>query len=82
MAEIEPYTTSRGTKISRRILCDLMESIRKGEDLQTAITDHLREIIPVHDDDLDEAMEVYNHAESVMDENDPFLVIDLRTIEI
>ena len=82
MAKIEHYTTTRGTEISQRILCDLMESIRKGEDTQRSITDHLREVIPVHDDDWDEAMEVYNHAESVMHENDPCLVIDLRTIGI
>lgn len=42
MAKIEPYTTTRGTKISKRILCDLMESIRKGEDTQRSITDHLQ----------------------------------------
>lgn len=75
MAQIESYTTTRGTKISQRILRDLMDSISKGEDCQRSITDHLRDVIPVHDDDLDEAMEVYNHAESVMDENDPRLVM-------
>jgi len=73
---MKPYTTSRGTKISQRILCDLMDSISKGDDYQRSITDHLRDVIPVHDDDLDEANEVYNHVEAVMDEPNPCLAID------
>ena len=63
-----PYTTRFGTTISSRILSELMKSIAAGTDSQTSITDHLRDPIPPHDEDLDEAMEVYNHAEGLLEE--------------
>ena len=65
------YTTSNGTLISSRVLSELLESIRKGEDSQRSLVDHLRDVIPQLDDDLNEAMEVYNHAEGLLYEIDP-----------
>lgn len=63
-----PYTTRFGTTISSRILSELMRSIAAGTDWQTSITDHLRDAIPTHDEDYDEAMEVYNHAEQILED--------------
>ena len=71
MNSIPNYTTAYGTLISQPILSELIESIRKGEDSQKSIVDHLRDGIPQHDNDLEEAMEVYNHAEGLLYEIDP-----------
>ena len=64
----KPYTTRFGTTIPPRILSDLIESIAAGTDWQRSITEHLRDTIPERDEDLEEAMEVYNHAEQILEE--------------
>jgi len=54
------YTTNYGTKITGRVLETIKERIKADHDWQRIITDELRDVIPVHDEDLDEANEVYN----------------------
>ncbi len=71
-APIEAFTTRYGTTIPARVIRDIIRDIVEGVDYQRTITDHLREFIPEHDDDLEEASEVYNHAEA--------LAFDLSTL--
>ena len=66
--KLAPFTTSYGRKISTGVLMSLMTDIRMGKDYQDSITNHLRDILPEHDDDLDEASEVYNHAETLLED--------------
>lgn len=73
---MKTYTTRFNTIISPRILSDLMESIRAGEDTQDSITDHLRDVIPQHDEDFEEAMEVYNHVEQLIYDEEDLLDLD------
>ena len=46
-------------------MADLLTDIAKGVDYQRSITDHTRDLIPDHEDDYDEAMEVYGAAEEM-----------------
>jgi hypothetical protein len=46
-------------------MADLLADIAKGVDSQKSVTDHTRDLIPVHEDDYDEAMEVYGAAEEM-----------------
>ena len=64
------YTTSYGRTISARILGNVRRDILEGIDYQKTITDHLRDPIPVHDEDLDEANEVYNHVQALVDDEE------------
>lgn len=65
---MKSYTTRYGTVIPGRILADVLEDIRNGVDYQRTITDHLRDPIPVHEDGLDEANEVYNHVQEIFED--------------
>jgi hypothetical protein len=65
---MEAYTTSNGTKIGTAILQRVYDDIVAGVDYQKTINDWLRDPIPVHDEDLDEANEVYNHVQDLVDE--------------
>jgi hypothetical protein len=64
------YTTSYGTKITGRVLETIKERIKADHDWQRIITDELRDVIPVHDEDLGEANEVYNFVEAGIDEEE------------
>ena len=64
------YTTSYGTKITGRVLETIKERIKADHDWQRIITDELRDVIPVHDEDLGEANEVYNFVEASIDEEE------------
>jgi hypothetical protein len=64
------YTTSYGTKITSRVLETIKERIKADHDWQRIITDELRDVIPVHDEDLGEANEVYNFVEASIDEEE------------
>lgn len=59
------YTTRHGREIPKRALREVVRRIRAGDDFQDIITDELREFIPEHDEDLDEATEVFNHCEEL-----------------
>ena len=65
---IKPYTTSHGTKISATILRYIYDDIIAGVDDQKTVNDWLRDPIPQHDEDLEEANEVYDHVESLVDD--------------
>jgi hypothetical protein len=65
---MEAYTTSNGTKIGTAILQRVYDDIVAGVDYQKTINDWLRDPIPVHDEDLDEANEVYNHVQELVDD--------------
>jgi hypothetical protein len=67
---MEAYTTSNGTKITGRVLETIKERIKADHDWQRIITDELRDVIPVHDEDLGEANEVYNFVEASIDEEE------------
>jgi hypothetical protein len=60
---MKPITTSWGRVIPSRVLEEIRSDIMDGVDWQRTITDHLRDLIPEHEEDQDEAMEVYNQVE-------------------
>jgi hypothetical protein len=60
---MKAYTTNYGTKITGRVLETMKERIKADHDWQRIITDELGDVIPVHDENLDEAMEVLNFVE-------------------
>lgn len=64
----EPYTTNYGTRIPGRVIGEVGADILAGVDYQKTITDHLRDLIPAHDEDLEEANEVYNYVESLIED--------------
>lgn len=65
MRNTTTYTTSYGRTIPAKIIQELINDIQKGVDFQRSINDHLCDIIPKHENDLDEATEIYNHAEEI-----------------
>lgn len=62
----EPYTTNYGTIIPGRVIGEIGAEIYAGVDDQKTMNDHLRDLIPAHDDDLEEANEVYNYVEGLI----------------
>jgi hypothetical protein len=58
-----PITTSWGRVIPSRVLEDIRKDILDNVDWQRTITNHLRDLIPEHEDDCEEAMQVYNQVE-------------------
>lgn len=64
----EPYTTNYGTIIPGRVIGEVGEDILAGVDYQKTQTDHLRDLIPAHDEDLEEANEVYNYVEGLIED--------------
>jgi len=67
---MDNYTTTYGTVIAPGILRAVKADILAGVDYQKTITDHLRDPIGVHEDDLEEANEIYNHVESIIDDEE------------
>lgn len=65
---MKPYETRFGRTLPTRALRAVVDRIKRDEDCQRIITEELRDFIPVHEDDLDEAMEVYGHCEELADE--------------
>ena len=65
---MDNYTTTYGTVITPGILRAVKADILGGVDYQKTITDHLRDLIPAHDEDLEEANEVYNYVESLVED--------------
>lgn len=65
---METYTTTHGTKIGVAILRRVYDDIIAGADYQKTINDFLRDPIPQHDEDLDEANEVYDHVQRIIDD--------------
>jgi hypothetical protein len=72
------YTTSYGTTIPAKVMSDLIADIAAGVDLQRSANDHIRDLIPVHEHDWDEAMEAYNHAEEIFWDNQAIIDPDLK----
>jgi hypothetical protein len=64
--KVEPYETRFGRVFPSRVLETVIGRIREDHDSQRVITEELRDLIPVHDEDLDEAMEVYGHCEDIL----------------
>jgi hypothetical protein len=64
----EPYTTKYGTIIPGRVIGEIGAEIYAGVDYQKTITDHLRDLIPDHDQDLEEASEIYGYVESLFED--------------
>lgn len=65
---MEPYTTTYGTKISTRILHHVYDDIIAGVDDQKTLNDWLRDPIPEHAEDMEEAYEVYSHVEYLIND--------------
>lgn len=64
----ETYTTRYGTTIPASTLRKIRHDVLNGVDYQQTETDHLRDLIPEHDQDMDEASEVISYVESLMEE--------------
>jgi hypothetical protein len=67
---MKAYTTNYGTKITGRVFETMKERIKADHDWQRIITDELGDVIPVHDENLDEAMEVLNFVEDSIHEEE------------
>jgi hypothetical protein len=65
---IPPYTTCYGTTIPSRFLRAAAERILQGDDWQRIMNEELRDAIPQHEEDYDEANEVYNYIEWALQE--------------
>lgn len=63
---MKPYTTTYGTVIAPGILRAVKADILGGVDYDKTLNDYLRDPIGVHEDDYEEANEVYNHVESII----------------
>jgi hypothetical protein len=61
------YKTSYGTTIPASTLRKIRQDILDEVDYQKTQTDHLRDLIPSHDEDTEEANEIMNHVERLME---------------
>lgn len=68
MNRIEPFITSYGTKIDSKRLSDIIRRIKRGESEQNIITEELRSLLPLHEQDIDEAYEIYDYCFDLVDE--------------
>lgn len=59
----KPFTTSRDSVIPGSAMARVEERIRKLEDWELILNEELREHIPEHADDLEEAWEAYRECE-------------------
>ena len=73
---MEPYTTTHGTKIGGSILRRVYDDIIAGVDYQKTINDWLRDPIPQHDEDLEEANEVYDHVQRIIDDGEADAILN------
>lgn len=64
---MKEYITTYGRVIPGYVLAAVKRDVLAGEDYQRTITNELREIIPVHAEDLEEAAEIYSHVEEQVD---------------
>jgi DNA-directed RNA polymerase subunit RPC12/RpoP len=64
---MDNYTTNYGTVIAPGILRAVKADILGGVDYDKTLNDYLRDPIPVHEHDLEEASEVYNHVQAIID---------------
>jgi DNA-directed RNA polymerase subunit RPC12/RpoP len=64
---MDNYTTTYGTVIAPGVLRAVKADILGGVDHQKTLNDYLRDPIPVHDEDHDEAVEIYDHVQSIVD---------------
>jgi DNA-directed RNA polymerase subunit RPC12/RpoP len=78
---MNPYTTTYGTVIAPGILRAVKADILGGVDHQKTITDHLRDPIPVHDEDHDEAVEIYDYVQSIIDDEEADAILEGDYIE-
>jgi predicted nucleic acid-binding Zn ribbon protein len=78
---MNPYTTNYGTVIAPGILRAVKADILGGVDHQKTLNDYLRDPIPQHEEDLDEANEVYNHVESIIGEEEADAFLEGNYIE-
>ena len=78
---MDNYTTTYGTVIAPGILRAVKADILGGVDYHKTLNDHIRDPIPQHDEDLDEANEVYNHVESIIDDEEADAILEGDYIE-
>lgn len=67
---MKAFTTTKGRTIPPRVVLAVADRLHAGEDSQKVMTEELRDYIPEHEDDLDEANEVINHALEINAERD------------
>lgn len=70
MKRIEPFTTAYGTKIESTTLIEIIRRIKNRDEHQAIITEVLRTVLPEHDNDIDEAYEVYDYCQDFVDEEE------------
>ena len=64
---VDPFTTTQGRVVSTKILLDVIRRIRNGEDYREIIYEELSDL-PVDDEkDIDEAYEVIDYCQDVID---------------
>jgi DNA-directed RNA polymerase subunit RPC12/RpoP len=78
---MKPYTTNYGTVIAPGILRAVKADILGGVDYQKTLNDYLRDPIGVHEDDFEEANEVYNHVQSIIDDEEADALLEGDYIE-
>ena len=61
------YTTTYGRTIGSAILQHIYDDIIAGVDHQKTLNDLIRDPIPQHDEDFEEASEVYDHVQHTID---------------
>lgn len=67
---VDPFTTTQGRIVSTKILLDVIRRIRTGEDYREIIYEELSDL-PVDDEkDIDEAYEVIDHCQDVIDRDE------------
>jgi hypothetical protein len=62
------YETSYGNTIPSSAIRSAVMRLGRGEDWQRVAYDEFRDHLPEHDEDLDEANELLNYCESVVDD--------------
>jgi hypothetical protein len=68
MKRIESFTTTYNTKIDTTVLSEVIRRIKSQDDPQNIIVEELREALSVHDNDIDEAYEIYDYCQDLVDE--------------
>lgn len=65
---MKPYTTRYGRTIPPRVLRRVVDRLKEHDDFHRIMQEELRDPIPVHDEDLDEAYEVMSHCRDIKEE--------------
>lgn len=60
---MKPFTTSYGTTITAATMQRVVDRTLAGEDWERILNEEIRDPIPEHDDDMEEAMEVLREGE-------------------